>query len=162
MIVFTMALFGILKLIKQTTKLISKTYELLLSLGSRSSSLFRLLRKSPKVSESTFFDICLSRNQSSYCNIHMVCSIKAYVIVHTMQKFPSTPPLFHLLGFCLSNPSLRPSLEIVEIEIQNIGANSKTKYRQSIPRVDDFNLKESHIILNRSYYLSFFMNFTLN
>ena len=62
----------------------------------------------------------------------------------------------------LSNPSLRPSLEIVEIEIQNIGANSKTKYRESIPRVDDFNLKESHIILNRSYYLSFFMNFTLN
>ena len=51
--------------------LIGKTYELLLSLGSRSSSLFRLLRKSPKVSESTFFDICLSKNQSSYCNTHL-------------------------------------------------------------------------------------------
>ena len=47
----------------------------------------------------------------------------------------------------LSNPSLRPSLEIVEIEIKNIGeADKKNKYQESIPRVDDFNLKESHII----------------
>ena len=48
----------------------------------------------------------------------------------------------------LSNPSLRPSLEIVEIEIKNIGAaDKKNKYQESIPTVDDFNLKESHIIL---------------
>ena len=46
----------------------------------------------------------------------------------------------------LSNPSRRPSLEIVEIEIKNIGGdNKKNKYHESIPRVDDFNLKESII-----------------
>ena len=45
----------------------------------------------------------------------------------------------------LSNPSRRPSLEIVEIEIKNIRGDDKTnKYLESIPRVDDFNLKESH------------------
>ena len=63
----------------------------------------------------------------------------------------------------LSNPSLRPSLEIVEIEIKNIGAaDKKNKYQESIPRVDDFNLKESHIILIHSYNLFFFINFIWN
>ena len=54
----------------------------------------------------------------------------------------------------LSNPSLRPSLEIVEIEIKNIeAADKKNKYQESIPRVDDFNLKESHIILSQNRLL---------
>ena len=56
--------------------------ELLLSLGSRSSSLFRLFRKSPNVSESTFFDICLSRNQSSYCNTHLSYKRRLCMYLH--------------------------------------------------------------------------------
>ena len=44
-----------------------KDYLWLLLLFPRSSSLLRLLKNSANVSESTFFDICLKRNQSSYC-----------------------------------------------------------------------------------------------
>ena len=44
-----------------------KAYLWLLLLFPRSSSLLRLLKNSANVSESTFFDICLKRNQSSYC-----------------------------------------------------------------------------------------------
>lgn len=54
----------------------------------------------------------------------------------------------------LSNPSLRPSLEIVEIEIKNIGGDDKkNKYQDSIQRLDDFNLKESNIILGETKQL---------
>ena len=44
-----------------------KAYLWLLLLFPRSSSMLRLLKNSANVSESTFFDICLKRNQSSYC-----------------------------------------------------------------------------------------------
>ena len=57
--------------------LIKVTHGLLLLFPrSRSSSWLRLLRKSPKVSESTFFDICLSRNQSSYWINTFSCIVK--------------------------------------------------------------------------------------
>ena len=64
----------------------------------------------------------------------------------------------------LSNPSLRPSLEIVEIEIKNIGGEDrKNKYQESIPRLDDFNLKESDIILcKKEIIIIHDINFTLN
>ena len=52
-------------------ELISKTHESLCLASSTSSSLFKFSRKSPNVSESSFFDICFSKNQSAYCNTHL-------------------------------------------------------------------------------------------
>ena len=81
--------------------LIGKTYELLLSLGSRSSSLFRLLRKSPKVSESTFFDICLSKNQSSYCNTHLkdIAHIAYLAYFNRLGQFTVQDVVIVILGW---------------------------------------------------------------
>ena len=48
----------------------------------------------------------------------------------------------------LSNPSLRPTLEIFEIEFKNIENERKeTKYQDSLKKQEDFSFKERNIIL---------------
>ena len=48
----------------------------------------------------------------------------------------------------LSNPSLRPTLEIFEIEFQNIDSESKkSKYKDSVEIEKDFSFEERNIII---------------